>query len=176
MESKTLAGVVKSAREKVGISQRELSRRTGIDNNTLAKIEKGERKKPNVLSLRKLSYILGINLEELLKLSSYNEQDIALTLSQKEEDLAILDENSTIMILEDIIKDNQNELLGKKILYELMSKIDYNEIEFLKDLNEKDRNNAIKSFKNLIKRNEKDIKKLNKIIEKAVKILDKKMN
>ena len=54
MENKTLASVVKNAREKIGISQRELSRRTGIDNNTIAKIEKGERKKPNVLSLRKI--------------------------------------------------------------------------------------------------------------------------
>ena len=56
MENKTLASVVKSAREKLGISQRELSRRTGIDNNTVAKIEKGERKKPNVLSLRKIEH------------------------------------------------------------------------------------------------------------------------
>ena len=43
MNDKTLASLVKEAREKIGISQREVSRRTGIDNNTLAKIEKGER-------------------------------------------------------------------------------------------------------------------------------------
>ena len=36
MKDKTLASVVKEAREKLGISQRELSRRTGIDNNTVA--------------------------------------------------------------------------------------------------------------------------------------------
>lgn len=40
MNDKTLASLVKETREKIGISQRELSRRTGIDNNTLAKIEK----------------------------------------------------------------------------------------------------------------------------------------
>ena len=45
MNNKTLASVVKEAREKINISQRELSRITGIDNNTIAKIEKGERKK-----------------------------------------------------------------------------------------------------------------------------------
>ena len=43
MNNKTLASVVKEAREKIGISQRELSRITVIDNNTIAKIEKGER-------------------------------------------------------------------------------------------------------------------------------------
>lgn len=41
MNNKTLAGVVKEAREKINISQRKLSRITGIDNNTIAKIEKG---------------------------------------------------------------------------------------------------------------------------------------
>ena len=60
MNDKTLASLVKETREKIGISQRELSRRTGIDNNTLAKIEKGERKKPNVLSLRKISFLLNV--------------------------------------------------------------------------------------------------------------------
>ncbi len=65
MEDKTLASVVKIAREKLGISQRELSRRTGIDNNTLAKIEKCERKKPNVLSLRKLFMVLGIDVKKI---------------------------------------------------------------------------------------------------------------
>lgn len=37
-------------REKLGISQRELSRQTGVDNNTIAKLEKGMRKKPNTLT------------------------------------------------------------------------------------------------------------------------------
>ena len=75
MKDKTLASVIKDAREKLGISQRELSRRTGIDNNTLAKIEKGERKKPNVLSLRKLALILDLSLDELMKLANYDESE-----------------------------------------------------------------------------------------------------
>ena len=83
MEDKTLASVVKSAREKVGISQRELSRRTGIDNNTLAKIEKGERKKPNVLSLRKLSMVLGIDVKKLMKLCDYTKEEIEIIDNNK---------------------------------------------------------------------------------------------
>ena len=62
MNNKTLASVVKEARKNINISQRELSRITGIDNNTIAKIEKGERKKPNVLSLKKLSFVLNLSL------------------------------------------------------------------------------------------------------------------
>lgn len=176
MEDKTLASVVKSAREKVGISQRELSRRTGIDNNTLAKIEKGERKKPNVLSLRKISYILNIKLEELLKLSGYNEQDIEVALNQNHNNITILNTNSTIIMLEDIINDNENELAAKRILKEIMSKVDYDNIEFLKDLSLKERNKAIKSFKKLIKSNDTDIKKLKESIEKGIEILNRKTN
>ena len=36
------------------ISQRKLSRQTGIDNNTIAKIENVSRKKSNALSLKEL--------------------------------------------------------------------------------------------------------------------------
>lgn len=172
MNNKTLASVVKEAREKSGISQRELSRRTSIDNNTLAKIEKGERKKPNVLSLRKLSYALNLDLEELLILAEYNKQDIEVALNQS--NITIFNENSTIILLEDIIKDNENELLAKQILKELMSKVDYEDIDFLKELNLKEKKNAIKNFKKLVKRNDEDIKKLKEMIEKAVKILNKK--
>lgn len=172
MNNKTLASVVKEAREKSGISQRELSRRTSIDNNTLAKIEKGERKKPNVLSLRKLSYALNLDLEELLILAEYNKQDIEVALNQS--NITIFNENSTIILLEDIIKDNENELLAKQILKELMSKIDYEDIDFLKGLDLKEKKNAIKNFKKLVKRNDEDIKKLKEMIEKAVKILNKK--
>lgn len=176
MEDKTLASVVKSAREKVGISQRELSRRTGIDNNTLAKIEKGERKKPNVLSLRKISYILNIKLEELLKLSGYNEQDIEVALNQNHNNITILNTNSNIIMLEDIINDSKNELIAKEILKEIMSKIDYENIDYLKNLSSKNKKIAIKNFKNLIKNNEKDIKHLKESIEKGLEILNRKIN
>ena len=62
MNNKTLASVVKEAREKINISQRELSRITGIDNNTIAKIEKGEMKPSiyKVLSLEDANEALDI--------------------------------------------------------------------------------------------------------------------
>ena len=110
MENKTLSSVVKSAREKLGISQRELSRRTGIDNNTLAKIEKGERKKPNVLSLRKLSVVLKIEFENLLKLSDYSEEDIVAITSDSYNNIAIIPENAPVLLLDDLLKQFKEEL------------------------------------------------------------------
>lgn len=174
MENKTLASVVKSAREKLGISQRELSRRTGIDNNTVAKIEKGERKKPNVLSLRKISFLLNLDLEELLKLAGYNEQDIDVSINQNS--FIISSGNAPLIALEDMINRNKDELLSRRILKELGTKIDYNEIYFINKMNSKDRNKSIKTFKNFLKDNDKEIKKLSDQIEEELKILNKKTN
>jgi transcriptional regulator with XRE-family HTH domain len=75
-----LGNLVKNAREKKGLSQRELSRQTGIDNNTISKIEKGSRKKPNLLSLTKLSKILELDLGLLLQYSGYSKEDEELII------------------------------------------------------------------------------------------------
>lgn len=72
----TLGELIKEQREKLGISQRELSRQTGVDNNTIAKLEKGVRKKPNTLALKKIAYILNVDLKKILKLAGYSPEDI----------------------------------------------------------------------------------------------------
>ena len=76
MINDNLAVIVRTAREKIKISQRELSRRSGVDNNTISKIEKGIRKKPNVISLIKLSEVLDIDIGKLLKVSGYSKNEI----------------------------------------------------------------------------------------------------
>ena len=174
MENKTLASVIKNARERIGISQREVSRRTGIDNNTLAKIEKGERKKPNVLSLRKISFLLNLDLEELLKLAGYNEQDIEVALNQNS--FIISSGNAPLIALEDMINRDKDELLSRKILKEMGTKIDYNEIDLINKMKPKDRNKSIKIFKIFLKDNDKEIKIISDRIEKQIEILNKKTN
>ena len=82
--SKSLADTIKKAREKQGISQRELSRRTGIDNNTISEIEKGERKKPNAFSLKLLSMELNIDIKELMTICGYNDEQIE-AMEEREE-------------------------------------------------------------------------------------------
>lgn len=76
MSDYILSEIVITARKKLNISQRELSRRTKIDNNTISKIENGQRKKPNILSLIRLSKILNIELVELLYACKYTESEI----------------------------------------------------------------------------------------------------
>ena len=78
MNNISLATLVKEARLNKEISQRELTRRTGVDNNTISKIEKGERKKPNILILKKLAIELELDFEKLMKLSGYTNDEIAI--------------------------------------------------------------------------------------------------
>lgn len=125
MKDKTLASVVKDAREKLGISQRELSRRTGIDNNTLAKIEKGERKKPNVLSLRKLALILDLSLDELMKLANYDESEFNI-ISNKIINKENID-TSTIAgeLINKFIDAFKYDVCARKIMVEFIKKKEF---------------------------------------------------
>lgn len=170
MEDKTLASVVKNAREKNGISQRELSRRTGIDNNTLAKIEKGERKKPNVLSLRKLSIVLKLEFEELLKLADYSEEDIIATTSNSYNSMAIVNESAPVLLLDDLVKNLEEELYIARVIKELLKDINVDNLNIDSNLKQTEKKKAIKNF---IKENNEDINKkidginhLNKLLEK----------
>lgn len=170
MEDKTLASIVKSAREKLGISQRELSRRTGIDNNTLAKIEKDERKKPNVLSLRKLSIVLKLNFEELLKLADYSEEDIIATTSNSYNSMAIINENAPVLLLDDLVKGLEEELYVDRVIKELLKNINIDNLSIDSKLKQTERRKAIKKF---VKENNEAINKkidginhLNKLLGK----------
>ena len=171
MQNKTLASVVKEAREKIGISQRELSRKTGIDNNTLAKIEKGERKKPNVLSLKKLSVILNLNLKELMSLSGYSLKDIDASTNNTYSTLAIISDNAPVLVLDDLINKDSDKLFIKKVIKELFNTCDINKLDILNEMNLKERNRAIKLLKKYIAENNNDIEKINTGIEKLKKLL-----
>ena len=163
MENKSLASVISSAREKIGISQRELSRRTGIDNNTVAKIEKGERKKPNTLSLIKLSKELDIDLKLLLELSGYTKED------------AIMFEN--------LIKDNPNNIISinktteKEVeeLNEQIKKVEDN----IKSIKYSMKHHTDPAFKNMSKENikffDKQYKELLEMNEEILKVYKRRL-
>ena len=71
-----LPTTIKNAREKIGISQRELARRLNVGNNTIARLENGERKTTNALTLKKMAEVLSINYSDLLKKAGFSETDI----------------------------------------------------------------------------------------------------
>lgn len=171
MNNKTLASVVKEAREKINISQRELSRITDIDNNTIAKIEKGERKKPNVLSLKKLSSVLNLSLEMLMKLCEYSKEEIDSTVNNSYSSMVIKPENAPILVLDDIVNQMQDQLYIKMVIKELLDNYNLEELNTISELNKKDKNRVIKVMKNYIKDNEKDIKNQKESIDNLMKLL-----
>ena len=171
MDNKTLSSVVKEAREKINISQRELSRITGIDNNTIAKIEKGERKKPNVLSLKKLSSVLNLSLEMLMELCEYSKEEIDSTVNNSYSSMVIKPENAPILVLDDIVNQMQDELYMKMVIKELLDNCDLEELNFISKLNKKDKTRVIKVIKNYVRDNEKEIKKQKQSLDDLKKLL-----
>lgn len=71
-----LGKVIAEAREKVGISQRELSRRANMDCAEVSRIEAGKRLKPNVLYLKGIAETLNLSMVDLMKLAGYNDVEI----------------------------------------------------------------------------------------------------
>ncbi len=171
MNNKTLASVVKEAREKVGISQRELSRITGIDNNTIAKIEKGERKKPNVLSLKKLSSVLNVSLENLMELCEYSKKEIEATVNNSYSSIVIKPENAPILVLDDIVNQMQDELYIKMVIKELLDNCNLEELSIISELDKKEQNRVIKLIKKFIKDNAKEIESKKVSIDDLNKLL-----
>lgn len=66
-----LAEVLKRKRIKLGLSQRELGRLSGVSHTEIFRIENGERLEYNLTILLKLCDILGINIIELLIATGY---------------------------------------------------------------------------------------------------------
>lgn len=171
MNNKTLASVVKEAREKIGISQRELSRITGIDNNTIAKIEKGERKKPNVLSLKKLSSVLNLSLEDLMELCEYSKEEIEATVNNSYSSMVIKPENAPILVLDDIVNQMQDELYIKMVIKELLDNCNLEKLIIISELDKKEQNRVIKLIKKYTQANEENIKNQKISIDDLKKLL-----
>lgn len=66
MQEKKIGELIAEAREKKGLSQRQLAKIAKISNAELSKIESGEREIPNPKTLRKISNIIDINYNDMM--------------------------------------------------------------------------------------------------------------
>lgn len=71
-----LSKLLKNARFKLNLSQRDLSLISGVDYSYIAKIESGNRKKPSLNVLFKFSKSLNISFLLLVKSAGYSKQEI----------------------------------------------------------------------------------------------------
>lgn len=66
MQEKKIGKLIAEAREKKGLSQRQLAKIAKISNAELSKIESGEREIPNPKTLRKISNIIDVNYNDMM--------------------------------------------------------------------------------------------------------------
>ena len=78
MNSDELRILIETARIKKGISQRELSKQTGISRSTLNDLINGKIKKVDIDDLRKIAEALDMSLQELVKVAGYDEMSMYL--------------------------------------------------------------------------------------------------
>lgn len=71
-----LSTIIKEAREKIGISQRELARQANMDCAEVSRIEAGKRLKPNILYLKGIAEALNLSMVDLMKAAGYDDIDI----------------------------------------------------------------------------------------------------
>lgn len=83
----SLANIIRNERLNLNMSQSELSRKTGIDRTTISKIENGERKKPIIDTLIRLSKGLNMDLSLLLAIAGYTSHDITKKSNEEHEKL-----------------------------------------------------------------------------------------
>ncbi len=68
MRDYDFAGRLKEARQRVGWSQTELGKRSGVHAMAISRLERGDKKDVTGVTLRKLSIALGVSADWLLGL------------------------------------------------------------------------------------------------------------
>ena len=58
---------IKKQRAKLGLSQEDFARKSGVKYTTLTKIESNVIKKPSVIIMSKLAKAFGVSIEDLIK-------------------------------------------------------------------------------------------------------------
>jgi transcriptional regulator with XRE-family HTH domain len=58
---------IKKYRNKLGLSQEDFAKKSGVKYTTLTKIESNVIKKPSVLIMAKLAKTFGVSIEDLIK-------------------------------------------------------------------------------------------------------------
>ena len=131
-----LGKVIAEAREKVGISQRELSRRANMDCAEVSRIEAGKRQKPNVLYLKGIADTLNLSMVDLMKLAGYNDieinwgQDFTDRRSPADYQRQIKEYDKFYFdALEDIDNRRKNAFACKGIIADIIDKLELSKIE-----------------------------------------------
>ena len=70
-QAKKLGSHLRTSREALGISARELARRADVDDSTIVRFEQGAFAEPSPDKLQRIARVLGLNLADLYVLADY---------------------------------------------------------------------------------------------------------
>lgn len=106
---KNFATTIKNLRENKEWSQRKLALVSGVSNTEINRIEKGEREKPSLKILEKLSIAFGITLDELLSTSGLTDYLPHDTSPKQPKDLVKFLNQAEVMFDGDTYKLNDDD-------------------------------------------------------------------
>lgn len=76
---------IKKRRKRLGLTQREMSEKLGVKQNTLSQYEKGKRE-PGINMLRKLADLFGCTIDDLLRETQEGADEKVLEVLEDEEE------------------------------------------------------------------------------------------
>lgn len=110
MNSEELRILIETARIKKEISQRELSKQTGISRSTLNDLINGKIKKVDIDDLRKIAEALDMSLQKLVKVAGYDEMSMYFRMN-KAQDKYLDKSTKNLKRLLDEYKNSEIDLL-----------------------------------------------------------------
>lgn len=66
----TIAKNIRKYREKEGLSQDKLAKKTGLSFHTIVKIEAGDTENPTIETVKKIANAFGVSVDQLIKTDS----------------------------------------------------------------------------------------------------------
>ncbi|OIP80648.1 MAG: hypothetical protein COT39_04235 [Parcubacteria group bacterium CG08_land_8_20_14_0_20_48_21] len=63
----TIGENIKKARNKLGLTQDDLVKKSGVKHTTLTKVESGVVNKPSIQTMANIAKALGVSIEDLIK-------------------------------------------------------------------------------------------------------------
>ena len=121
MLEKTIGKKIKEKREGLGYSFGKLSNLSGVDRAEISRIERGDRKNPNPIMVKKIASALGMDIIELYEDMGLLESTDKVFLNEMME---ILDSNDLVKILELYQKEISYEAIKQGKLEEVKEKLE----------------------------------------------------
>ena len=149
-----LGNIIKEARDKRGLTQRELGEYINFNYSEICRIENGKRKKPNNLILQAIANELDLSAIDLLKLAGYSDFEINMLNTKSTKDYEDQLEEYRVFyfnVLDDIEERRKRTRSNRSLISELIYDIENNKdtskeeiVKRLKEIMELSKDNLLK--------------------------------